>query len=70
MFRFDIPSSLLADWQDALQQCCNANHAQGQVYAFNDNEQWQHSALSTAEQNHDAIVAEIEQITAQFTPFN
>ncbi len=69
MFRFDIPSSSLADWQDALQQCCNANHAQGQVYAFNDNEQWQHSALSTAEQNHDAIVAEIEQITAQFIPF-
>ena len=69
MFRFDIPSSLLADWQHALQQCCDANHAQGRVYTLNGNSQWQLSEVSTSAQDHDSIVAEVEQTTARFTPF-
>ncbi|MGY0616796.1 EAL domain-containing protein [Vibrio sp. FJH11] len=68
MFRFSIPSSLLTDWQLALQQCCDANLAQGQLYAFSDTAQWLPTEVSTSPQSHNAISPVIEQFAAQFTP--
>ncbi|MGP8308052.1 sensor domain-containing protein [Vibrio sp. YIC-376] len=68
MFRFAIPSSLLADWQLALQQCCDATLAQGQLYAYSYTQQWFSSEVSTSPQDHDAIITVIEQVVEQFSP--
>ncbi|EIE5869865.1 EAL domain-containing protein [Vibrio parahaemolyticus] len=67
MFRFAIPSPLMTDWQHALQQCCDATQAQGQLYTLSYTKQWLSSEVSTSPQNHRAIVAMIEQNCAQFS---
>ncbi|HHX8298041.1 TPA: EAL domain-containing protein [Vibrio diabolicus] len=68
MFRFAIPSPLMADWQQALQQCCDATQAQGQLYTLSDTQQWLSTEVSTSAQNHRAIVEVVVQVAAQFTP--
>ncbi|MFB5142217.1 EAL domain-containing protein [Vibrio diabolicus] len=68
MFRFAIPSPLMADWQQALQQCCDATQAQGQLYTLSDTQQWLSTEVSTSVQNHCAIVEVVVQVAAQFTP--
>ncbi|WP_098417129.1 EAL domain-containing protein [Vibrio sp. ES.051] len=70
MFHFAIPSPLLADWQHALRQCCDATQAQGQLYTLSNSQQWRSTEVSTTKQTHHAIVAVIEQIAAQFTPLS
>lgn len=68
MFRFAIPSPLMADWQQALQQCCDATQAQGQLYTLSDTQQWLSTEVSTSAQNHRAIVEVVVQVAAQFAP--
>lgn len=68
MFRFAIPSPLMADWQQALQQCCDATQAQGQLYTLSDTQQWLSTEVSTSVQNHCAIVEVIVQVADQFKP--
>ncbi|MDW2244906.1 GGDEF domain-containing protein, partial [Vibrio sp. 1287] len=67
MFRFAIPSPLMTDWQHALQQCCDATQAHGQLYTLSYTKQWLSSEVSTSPQNHRAIVAMIEQNCAQLS---
>ncbi|WP_322534629.1 hypothetical protein [Vibrio parahaemolyticus] len=55
MFRFAIPSPLMTDWQHALQQCCDATQAQGQLYTLSYTKQWLSSAgihLATKSPRH------------------
>lgn len=68
MFRFAIPSPLMADWQQALQQCCDATQAQGQLYTLSDTQQWLSTEVSTSVQNHCAIVEVVVQVADQFKP--
>jgi diguanylate cyclase (GGDEF)-like protein/PAS domain S-box-containing protein len=68
MFRFAIPPSLLANWQLALQQCCDANLGQGQLYSLSYTQQWGSSEVSTSPQNHNAIITVIEHSAEQFFP--
>lgn len=68
MFRFSIPSCLSEDWQHALQQCCDANQAEGHVYLLSHSQQWIPGEVSTSPADYSAIISIIEQTTEQFSP--
>ncbi|MDF5512599.1 GGDEF domain-containing protein, partial [Vibrio parahaemolyticus] len=68
MFRFAIPSPLMADWQHVLRQCCDVTQAQGQLYTLSDTQQWLSTEVSTSTQNHRAIIDVITQVVDHFTP--
>ncbi len=69
MFRFAIPSCLLADWQHALQQCCDANQTEGQVYLLSHTQQWLPSEVSISPHVDSDIASAIDQVAGQFIPF-
>lgn len=66
MFRFAISPALMTDWKQALQQCCDATQAHGQLYTFSYTRQWRLSEVATSPQHHREVVAILEPATEHF----
>ncbi|MDF2154031.1 EAL domain-containing protein [Vibrio sp. CAU 1672] len=59
MFRFAISSRLLTNWQEALEQFCTANQAQGQLYAIGYARQWQLTEVATLNEQRGEILEQL-----------
>ncbi|MGR5211979.1 sensor domain-containing protein [Vibrio rotiferianus] len=66
MFRFAISPDQLNTWQAALEQCCQAYQAQGQLFTFSYTRQWQLSEVKTTTGHSRDIAVQLASATSDF----